>query len=208
MTYPLQARARTYAAEMPEYFEPQFYQQSALTAYVESILEAYESAETAILALREQFAPATAIGAFLDLLGEDVGEQRGGRADADYRIAVSARIAVRRSRGTWDDVVTALRLLSGDAAADVTIADVGGSKGAEAYAEVHVDVSALDTAFINAAIQRAKPIGVRLHYVYWPDAESDLFTLASGLTVETGADLGLADVGMTVGGRLVGAYDR
>jgi phage tail-like protein len=193
---------------MPGYFEPQFYQDAVLTAFVESILEAYEPAEVAILALRSQFSPATADGFFLTLIGEDVGERRDGRTDGPYRTAVSARIAVNRSRGTWDDIVTAIRLLSGSAGADVTAKEVGGSKGAEAYLEPHVNITGLDPLYINRAIQSAKPIGVRLHYVYWPAGESSLFTLASGSSVETSTDLGLADTGMTTGGQLVGAYDR
>ena len=47
----------------------------------------------------------TAEGAQLDGLGEIVGEERAGRDDATYRIAIRTRIAINLSEGTIENIM-------------------------------------------------------------------------------------------------------
>lgn len=57
----------------------------------------------------------TAEGEQLDTLGDIVGQARGGLSDADYRIWISARIAVNQSSGTAPELIHIASLLIEDA---------------------------------------------------------------------------------------------
>lgn len=52
----------------------------------------------------------SAFGVFLDIIGGYVGEPRLGRIDHDYRDAIILKIAINTSRGTPNDLLTALAL--------------------------------------------------------------------------------------------------
>lgn len=56
---------------------------------------------------------ANAIGAQLDVLGEIVGEPRGGRQDGVYRLAIKVKIAINNSDGTPETVINVFKLLTG-----------------------------------------------------------------------------------------------
>ena len=47
-----------------------------------------------------------AVGAQLDGIGDIVGEDRAGRTDTDYRLAIRARIQLNSSRGTIEDLIS------------------------------------------------------------------------------------------------------
>lgn len=53
------------------------------------------------------------IGVQLDVIGRIVDEDRKGRSDADYRIAIRGRILVNKSEGTPIDILDLLEILSG-----------------------------------------------------------------------------------------------
>lgn len=55
---------------------------------------------------------ATATGAALDQWGETVGEQRGGLSDPDYRLFITARIAVNESGGSTDELIRIWQLVT------------------------------------------------------------------------------------------------
>lgn len=50
-----------------------------------------------------------AVGAQLDGVGSIVGEQRFGRNDPDYRVAIKGRIRLNKSNGTIEDIIAVLR---------------------------------------------------------------------------------------------------
>jgi hypothetical protein len=54
----------------------------------------------------------TAVGEQLDGLGAIVGEDRQGRSDADYRIAIQARILINKSEGTPEQLIEIASLLA------------------------------------------------------------------------------------------------
>lgn len=55
----------------------------------------------------------TAVGDQLDGLGAIVGQIRGGRTDAQYRLAIQAKIAINTSKGTANEVITIYSLVTG-----------------------------------------------------------------------------------------------
>lgn len=55
-----------------------------------------------------------AVGSQLDVLGDVVGQARGGMVDDDYRRLIRARVSVNRSKGTIEDILTVARLVVDD----------------------------------------------------------------------------------------------
>ena len=53
-----------------------------------------------------------ATGNFLDRIGEVVGEERKGRTDEEYKIAILIRIFINTSKGTPENIITALRFIT------------------------------------------------------------------------------------------------
>lgn len=61
----------------------------------------------------------TAVGVQLDGLGDVVGEDRQGRNDDDYRVAIRARISLNLSEGTPEDIIFLMRSISDGSAIDL-----------------------------------------------------------------------------------------
>src|SRR5437870_5119087 len=55
---------------------------------------------------------ANASGIWLDVIGKLVGQPRNGQVDAQYRLFLNARIAVNRSSGTIEDILTTFAVLT------------------------------------------------------------------------------------------------
>lgn len=70
-----------------------------------------QAAEDAAFQVLEDRWLDTAIGAQLDTLGNIVAEERLGRDDETYRVALRARVAINRSHGTVEELLNILRLL-------------------------------------------------------------------------------------------------
>jgi len=111
-----------------------------LTSYMESV----QGVEDTFEQLLKERSLDTAIGAQLDVLGLIIGEDRKGRSDADYRLALKLRVAINKSDGT-EPVVTSLikQITSADTA---TFEDVypAGVKYTLEGLNVEVDDSILD----------------------------------------------------------------
>lgn len=99
----------------------------------------------------------TAEGAQLDGLGEIVGEDRAGREDGPYRIAIRTRIAINLSEGTIEDLIALALAISG-----------GTQAQAVEYFPAAFEIRILDSlpsgtdpARIQAVVRSGKPAGVR-----------------------------------------------
>lgn len=79
-----------------------------------AMAESGAALETAAFDILELLDPDAASGVHLDRLGKLVGQEREGRNDANYRIAIKARIAVNRSSGTLPELLNIVRILVGD----------------------------------------------------------------------------------------------
>lgn len=126
---------------------------------------------------------ATAAGDMLDVYGGLVGEERLGRVDATYRVAIQARQAINRGSGTAPELLRLLRLLAPQPLQLVltefsppgVVLTV--SNGALAHPEA-----------VHAALNSARPagVGLRLHYQDGPDAER--FVTEGGVGLGFGGD--------------------
>lgn len=79
--------------------------QALLTVYADSVQEL----QNAIAQVRLARSVFTATDDALDILGEFVGENRGGSDDATYRTRIQARIAANRSLGNVPDLINVVR---------------------------------------------------------------------------------------------------
>lgn len=69
--------------------------------------------ENALFQILDETDIDSAVGAQLDGIGEIVGEERAGREDDAYRIAVRTRIALNTSQGTVEDLLALALAISG-----------------------------------------------------------------------------------------------
>lgn len=111
---------------------------------------------------------ATAAGAMLDVYGGLVGEERLGRADDSYRVAIRARMTINRGSGTGPELLRLLRLL----APEPLTLQLREYPPAGVVLTVSGDALPLAPA-VHAAVQSARPagVGLRLEYQDFPDAE-------------------------------------
>lgn len=99
----------------------------------------------------------SAVGAQLDGLGSIVGEDRAGREDAPYRVAIRTRIVLNLSQGTSEDLIALAIAISGGTKAEVTEYFPAGF-------EIRILdglPSGTDPARIAAVVRSGKPAGVR-----------------------------------------------
>lgn len=116
----------------------------------------------------------TAIGAQLDAIGFIVGQPRNGYGDDDYRRLVRARIAVNRSRGTFDDLIGICKLVIDDDAATI-IAVRSGTAAVRINIE---DIATTDAVagILIAFLRQSKAGGVRITLVSGSAPPGEWFT--------------------------------
>ena len=179
---------------------------------VEVIASEIQELDDAVVAVVAQLHLDQAEGAQLDLIGNRVNEDRGGREDADYRAGIRIRIAVNRSRGLAEDVIRVARLVLASPApvGTVELQTVGAAAAALAIG----GTTAPDPAVVTSILAFAKATvaaGVRLALTSSSVPDAETFRCA-GTTPATTPHLDLAPIcgsGFTtrVGYRYFGAAD-
>lgn len=116
------------------------------------------------------FLPA-ATGYRLDLIGKRVGQLREGMSDADFRVAIRARVATNRSTGTYQDVIRRVLLLI------VPRYERVESGGGVAFIDVG-NIPLERAQFVFKFLVKAIEATVRLHIYYLTTDEAHSFTFA------------------------------
>jgi hypothetical protein len=161
-----------------------------MQALLDAWMQQADSIENAALEVYVGRWPLTAIGEQLDVLGRIVGQPRGGRTDAVYRLWILARILVNRSNGKQEELFDILEVLG--VTTDILYGDY--------YpAEVYVSIVDEDNGDdIGQLLQEYKPAGVTLMVVWSSETEANTFAI--------GDTLGADEVNATGGfGDLTGA---
>lgn len=104
-----------------------------------------------------------AIGVQLDGLGSIVNEDRQGRDDDDYRIAIRARIQLNLSEGTPEDCIDLVKAISNGS--DVELREYYPAAFTVEILDP-IDVDVLDPVKASGFLQKCKPAGVKAQLKY------------------------------------------
>lgn len=131
----------------------------------------------------------TASGDRLDVIGDIVGEERGGAVDDDYRAFIRARIRANRSSGLLSELVDIVRLIQSD---DL---DVRAREYYPAALQIEPEEEvAVDAHRVASMLQDAAPAGVALRFVYPTAARTNTLMFDNGMdSGDLTADQCLAD---------------
>ena len=137
-------------------------QQTNIQAMLTSYLTLAQELENSIYDVYESRIIANASGAQLNILGDIVGAQRGNLDDADYRTAIKIQIAVNKSKGRAQDLVS-IGILAGVSPVYV--------QGAPACFQITIKdgIFAIALAFMNA-----KALGTAGDMISYPTGENAL----------------------------------
>jgi hypothetical protein len=187
-------------AEAESRFLEQLKDKDNFLKLVEVFTEAIQEVHDVLLDMLDLLNIDTQEGDQLDGIGSIVGEERLGRTDADYRIALKARIRINVSRGTIEDIYSLLALIVGDG---VTIEL---EELQPATIQVHLNQPVIDPAVALAYMNEAKAAGIASQITYDEVAPTLAFELASvSDTLETGDTLkGLSNTAQDTGGYMSG----
>lgn len=181
----------------------QFRDSEKLRSVLQSYLEELQDREDVAQALHASLLLPDATGASLDRLGAIVGEDRRGRLDPVYRVAVGARIIKNNSSGLLSDIGAYLRTTAGDGEL-IFVPSYPAAFGVE----VEGDVSGLEFERIAAAALSLPKAGVLFHLFLHLSASDRVFRFAPGNAVVTGVQYGLAQDDFTGGGFLAAAFSN
>ena len=161
---------------------------SLLTSYLDQA-QALEDAAHPLLGERDID---QMTGDRLDGLGQITKQFRSGLDDDDYRQQLKAELAVLRSQGTAEEILTIAQLLIEMATADYELIE---HHPKALYLRPVDHVLTQDPAIVAAKLRRAVSATTDMLFVYALQADAATFTLSSqGAAVDTSSALGLATV--------------
>lgn len=183
-------------AEAETRFLEQFKDKIYFSALVEIYTAQMTELQTVFLSLLNLAQVTVAEGVQLDGIGDIVGEARTGRTDANYRIAILARIRLNLSNGTLEDVIALIRAIAGQVG--VQVKDFPPASFVARIVDVlNPDIN---PALLASFVASGRPTGVNGQVIYQLDEDAAMFTFASGDSEEASTDQGWADDGQTIGG--------
>ena len=169
----------------------QYREKPKLVALVMTLAAAVQEIEAALFDVIDQTAVGTAVGSWLDQLGNIVGEERGGVGDVLYRRYINARIAANGSEGTLENIIDVIEAWYGSPFPDLRLAELGRMNVEIDLADPDVTAESVDRLIKLLRDTRAAGVGLEL---FWQqDAGTKIFTFSSSSSVETSALLGFGD---------------
>ena len=103
-------RIADFCGESIDLLLPQFEASPRLHSLICSAINALDLIDAATVNLYQYWGIDAAPGVHLDRLGKIVGEDREGRSDVDYAVAIKTRVLINRSQGRVQDLVQIVRL--------------------------------------------------------------------------------------------------
>lgn len=151
-----------------------------LNKLLEIYIRQVEDAERVAFELFEERVLDTAVGAQLDGIGRIIGEERQGKDDAEYRIALATRIDLNNSTGIREDILKMILGVLGDS----TSVDIDEYYPASFVARVLTSVpDGFDPTQLATLVQGAKSAGVNGQVTY---AVAGPFQFDTGLGFDEG----------------------
>lgn len=146
----------------------QFKDQANIEALIQVYTDEMQEIEDVLFELRDNRSLDTAEGDQLDVLGAIVGQDRGGRSDADYLNYIILKIAQNTSRGTAEDVFAIFNILTSSESCHLLELFPA---AIEIYAD-H-DISSLNTDDISNFTELALGAGIKLDNIgYYLEGEA------------------------------------
>lgn len=159
----------THVADAKARLMHQFKDKANLEALLDAITAQVQTLEDDMMDLSDVLDIDLMTGVNLDNIGEIIGQDREGRSDANYRIAMRERIAANSSSGTPDEIITAFASITGAANVDY---DEDPPAGFVIYGD-----GAQPTSLLQA-MDDAAPAGVYvglLDLLEWEDSDGALW---------------------------------
>ena len=173
------AKTTTHAAEAKDNLAGQFKGQEKLEALLTAFINEVQDLENVLFDVLELTSLDEAFGEQLDGFGSIVGENREGRTDDDFRLAIRARLRLNLSNGTAEDMIELIRALVGDKQVEI-VEDF-------AFSPAHFDAYILDPIDVDGFqvakfVRSGKPAGVRA-ILHWFAAGAFQFDVGPGFDV-------------------------
>lgn len=123
----------------------------------------------------------SAVGVWIDRLGERVGETRDGDNDTVYRYAVKARVLANASQGTSEDILAVTAATLADFGLTMELVDWYPAAQALNIGDSYPAV--LDARILRVVkmLARAKAVAVQMMLLWQPDADSSIFVCGDAL---------------------------
>ena len=155
--YPLECKV-DFTAEGLQRLLLQFHEKPRIEALLASYSDEVQELELAMWDLTQAWNIDTAIGVFLDDLGDLAGISRNGLADSDYRLRIQAKWLANLSQGRTQDLLGIIQLFLGDIF-PITVEEPGNLTSCISLDDVQVIITPED---LNFLLQLAKQAGSRL----------------------------------------------
>jgi hypothetical protein len=151
------SKVTSHIAEMLDRRLEEFRDKARFSAMLSLLGQQVQDLEDSLYQLLVETSLDVAVGAALDGIGDIVGEERSGRSDSAYRIAIRTRIILNQSEGTPENIIALALAISGETNAQLT-----------EYFPASFEIRILDAlpdgtdpARIAAVVRSGKPAGVR-----------------------------------------------
>jgi hypothetical protein len=158
-----------HVAEALDNLVQQFKGSGNLALFITSWVNEVQELEGMWFDLLENRWIATAVGAQLDGLGSIVGEDRQGRPDAEYRVAIIARVGINIGSGTPEQIITYVTTVTDGA--NVELAEFF---PAALTVRAVTTLTTAEATIIGNLLKEIKAAGVRIDFIYGISPESEL----------------------------------
>ena len=167
------AEDQAHVAEALDLLLEQFKRKDSVEGLLTSYINPIQILEGVTYDIWDKFLVDSAVGDQLDILGNIVQEARGGKADASYRQFIKARIAINRSNGRVEEILSILRLIS-PVGAVYRISEIYPAK---LLVDQIADTDAFtgDPAVFIDILRQAKGGGIGIQFTWSEQAEEDRF---------------------------------
>lgn len=154
----------THIAEAQANFVEQFKGKTNLDYLIEAWVTQIQELEAAAFEVLEDTWLSSAVGTQLDNIGTVLDEERGGKSDADYRVALSAIIKVRNSDGTAEDIIDLINGATGESQTIIL------EDSYMAAIEIVVDTPITNGEEVSSYVDRAKAAAVAAWFAWFAAA--------------------------------------
>jgi hypothetical protein len=168
----------------------QFKKSPKMQAFIAAFADQVQDLEDAFFEVFEERWIDTAVGVQLDGLGAIVGEDREGRGDDEYRLAIKARIQINFSEATPEDMLLALTNFY---AATYELVETNYASFVIRFVDEWVEGTDPDPVDFLNLLNQINGAGIAAWFQYVGYDDDDVFTFASGDTVEASTTQGWAD---------------